>query len=601
MKIRIPILVQDPSFWESREAEENGLPPVEEVEFEYADFRDGPETDLVTISDSVKVVFGKRRGKIHGYLSNSQKDMYSELRRLLQANDRSKLMQLLGSREFILVSTFACVLRTISLFERSNALGRPIQWHFSPSPLICQPCLDNVDKDARYQRDHKRIFFGFSPDPTHPDRITYLSLSREAVAHETAHAIVDGINPHLYENGNPHAAALHESLADLTALFVAIKSKSLMEYVLGLSSGSLEGENAFSQFAENIGSLLYGGTEKALRSFFNNEKLEERISSHYRASTVLSGAVWDVIRKLHAPYRDRLAKTKKYMRFRNPQYSASGEPLADIARRIRSLLYRALDYLPGGEITLADYGRALILVDRIQFGQDTKVAQSLEESFRQRRIFRDRLAARVDDDPSLYPALPEEGWSLMIESKQVLKSFIESSRAWLGIPSSLGFDKLIIEVQPRIDPPLSTAKFVEVENLRRDPTAVLRILWNEEVDNISGGKFSKIAAKRSKLVGTTIIIDCRADQILGRMSNASPTPELYPDLATRMSRENSIKANNYETGLYLENCRIVNSSTALETDSINLSGQVRGDTILLTGQGLSLHEGEYPTILVTSQ
>lgn len=599
MKIRIPILVQDPSFWESREAEANGLPPMEEVQFEYPDFRDGPQTDLVMISDSLKVVFEKKKGKIHGYRGKSGRDMYTELSGLMKANDRSKLMEVLSSREFILVSTFACVLRTMSLFERSNALGRPIVWNFSPSPLICQPIRDGAGKDARYQRAQKRLFFGHSPDPTKAGRITYLSLSREAVAHETAHAIVDGINPHLYENGNPHAGALHESLADLTALLVAIKSKALVNYVMNLSEGSLEGESAFSRFAENIGSLLYGGKKDALRSFVNDEKLEDVISSHYRASTVLSGAIWDIFRKLHAPYREKLAKTT-YKDFANPQYSASGEPLADLARRIRTLLYRALDFLPGGEITLADYGRALLLVDQLQFGKDTKVAQSLEEAFRRRGIFKDNLAAKVDDDPRDYPSMPAEGWAAMLDSRKISQSFIQNSRTWLGIPSELGFDQLIIEIQPKIDPPLAKSKFVEVNEFRKDAIAVLRLLWNEQVDNIVGGKLAEIAPKRSKLVGTTVIIDCKSNTILGRLSNASPTNELYPDPDIRLNRENSTKANNHEAGLYLENCRIVRADMDHEEgELVSITGQVLEDTITFSGEGLSLHEGEYPTILVT--
>ena len=189
----------------------------------------------------------------------------------------------------------------------------------------------------------------------------------------------------------------------------------------------------------------------------------------------------------------------------------------------------------------------------------------------------------------------------MLASRQLLQKFVQNSRAWLGIPSEVEYDHLTIEIQPRIDPPLAKFKFIEIEEFRKDPTAVLRILWNEPVDNIASGKLSQIAPSRAKLIGTTVIIDCLTDRILGRLSNASPTLGLYPDPAIRLARENNIKAHNHETGLYLENCNIVRAGVERpEGELISITGKVLQDTIMLSGEGLSLHEGEFPAILITS-
>ena len=257
--------------------------------------------------------------------------------------------------------------------------------------------------------ERQNDFFGPSTEVKPDTPNVYLSLSREFVAHETAHAILDGINPYLYDSFDPHARALHESLVDLTALLVAIKSSTLIEYVMGLSSGFLDGENAFSEFAENIGAILNGGKKGALRSFMNDAKLEEPVTSVYRASTVLSGAIWDLLREMHAPYRDELARTT-YKNKPNPQYSASGKPLTEVTCRLRLILYRALDYLPGGNITLADYGRALLLADMIHFGTSTRVAKSLKDMFLQRGIFKSNDSSHVDFDPMDSPLLPAGGW-----------------------------------------------------------------------------------------------------------------------------------------------------------------------------------------------
>jgi hypothetical protein len=600
-KIRIPILVQDPSFWESTGIDSTVFPPIEGAEFERPFFQDGPQTDLVEVSDAEVAVYERGQGKIGGFRDSAGKDILKELRKSIKVDDRKKIIELLYSPTFILVSTFACVLRTLSLFERKNILGRPIQWEFSPSPLICQPRLDEAKSDARYHRESKRIYFGASKDVSHPDRTVYFSLSREAVAHETAHAILDGINPHLYNSLNPHARALHESLADLSALLVAIKSDALKKYVLGLSSGSLDGENAFSQFAENIGAVLHGGKKDALRSFVNDEKLAHPITDAYLASTVLSGAIWDVIRGLHASHRDELARTK-YKDKPNPQYSASGEPLDSLTRRLRTLLYRALDYLPGGYITLADYGRALLLVDKIQFGPGTRIAESLEDAFRRRNIFKSDLASQVDEDPEQYPHLLAGGWAAMLERVEVRLDFIQNARSWLGIPGKLKFDRLTVEVR-EISSPIPQAKndFIEVVSFRTQPTGILRILWNEKVDNIQDGKLSKLAPKRAKLIGTTVIIDAVEDRILARLSNASPTEGLYQEAALRIDRQKEIQAHNDETGKYLERCSLkIDSADDKKIQLMSNTGRVVKDTLVFSGHGLSLHGDEYPMIGIAS-
>jgi len=602
MKIRIPILLQDPSFWDTMSVDGNALPPIEGAEFIRSSFEDGPRTDLVVISDAEQVAIEKGKGKIGGYRGPLGGNILAEIRDLLKTGDRKKILNALYSRQFILVSTFACVLRTMSVLENKNVLGRPIAWEFSPLPLECWPIEETKGKDARYVREAHRIYFGFSPGTDGKGQATYLSLSREAVAHETAHAIVDGINPHLYNTGNPHARALHESLADLTALLMTLKSNTLMDYVMGLSSGSLDGENAFSQFAENIGHLLSDGKRKTLRSFFNNEELTDPIGGGvYQASTVLSGSIWDVIRKHHAPYRNELARTV-YKDKPNPQYSASGRPLADLARRLRTLFYRALDYLPGGEITLADYGRALILVDRIQFGENTEIAKSLEEAFLRRKIFKYPMPSTTDDNPANYPPLPAGGWQAITANQKLRKDFIQGARNWLGIPNDIGFDQLVVEIQPSIEPPESESEFIEVVNFRNSPVGILRILWNETVANIPGGRMSNIAPRRAKLVGTTLVIDSVKERILARLSSATPTDDLYPRAEIRNARELEISAHDDETGLYLDDCRIVNTEQLDGSgELISNTGRIQGNTIFLSGRGLSLHADDVPAILIKAE
>lgn len=570
------------------------MPPAESAEFERPVFLDGPATDMVEIQDDVRAKYLPGNKIIGGYGGSAGEDLLKEVKKVIAAGDHQKITDLLYSREFVLVSTFACVLRTLGLFERKNILGRPLAWQFSPGRLVCQPRLPLAEPDARYQRQERRIFFSYSDKAAPGNQTLYLSLSREAVAHETAHAIVDGINPHLYTAFTPHSLALHESLADLTALLVAIKSETLMKYVMDQSGGSLDGESAFSRFAENIGRAMSGGQLNALRSFSNKESLAETFTDCYQASTVLSGAVWDVICQLHAPYRDKLAKTK-YKNKSDPQYSASGEPLADLARRLRTVLYRALDILPGGDISLADYGRAVLLADRIQFGADTGVAQGLTQAFLKREIFRTPSAAEVECPPTNIPAAPAGGWAALLNNEQAARDFVNKERAWLGIPDNVSAGQLVIERQPCIHAPQSPKEFIEVKSFRTEPVGILRVLWPITADTFLGRLLWKIVSKRISILGTTVIIDIANNGVLARLSNASSTKELYPDQLLRLGRQAEIDEKNKSTGLFLDSfCLQTGSETSLAVSS----GTVKDGVLSFSGHGVSLKKGDQPTISI---
>jgi len=78
--------------------------------------------------------------------------------------------------------------------------------------------------NAFYQRDSHSLQFFYNQARTAPGRTIYTCLSRDIVAHETGHAIIDGIVPDLADNSSPQSLALHEGLADLTALLLAFSS-----------------------------------------------------------------------------------------------------------------------------------------------------------------------------------------------------------------------------------------------------------------------------------------------------------------------------------------------------------------------------------------
>ena len=74
---------------------------------------------------------------------------------------------------------------------------------------------------------------------------------------------------------------------------------------------------------------------------------------------VLTGALYSIIMKIHSARVGELAEREN-----KSEFSVSGKALAISADHFKRMILRALDYLPPGEISFADYGRAIIAADQ---------------------------------------------------------------------------------------------------------------------------------------------------------------------------------------------------------------------------------------------
>ena len=147
---------------------------------------------------------------------------------------------------------FATVYRTMYLFEQPDTLGRKIRWAFDAPQLLVVPRAGWL-ANAYYERaSHSLQFFSFVAD----DKTIHTSLSRDIVAHETAHALIDGIVPDLYDAYDPQSLALHEGIADLTAMLMAFSSHDCATAILKKTKGSIAKSTAFSSIGEQFGRAL---------------------------------------------------------------------------------------------------------------------------------------------------------------------------------------------------------------------------------------------------------------------------------------------------------------------------------------------------------
>ena len=99
--------------------------------------------------------------------------------------------------------------------------------------------------NAFYSPEAHGILFGyFRASTTHPGRnlpgqTIFTCLSHDIIAHETTHAIVDGIRKYFIEPTNIDVPAFHEAFADLAALFRHFSHKEVLLDTMQKTGGQL--------------------------------------------------------------------------------------------------------------------------------------------------------------------------------------------------------------------------------------------------------------------------------------------------------------------------------------------------------------------------
>ena len=205
------------------------------------------------------------------------------------------------SASTIAVNAFGTVFQTVKMFEGADALGRPVDWAFGSEQLLVVPRAGEW-ANAFYDRSTRSLqFFWF---PATSGNTVHTALSRDIVAHECGHALLDAVVPSLYDSSTPQSIAIHEAIADLIAVLMALDSRALRTAVLARSDNSLDGANAFNDIAEEFGLARPGPNgvkRRALRELDNTSTLKDLAGARpHQLSTVLSGIFYDSLSAIYA-------------------------------------------------------------------------------------------------------------------------------------------------------------------------------------------------------------------------------------------------------------------------------------------------------------
>jgi hypothetical protein len=489
-KIKVPIMIQDPLT-----SRYDGMQTIQHIYIEDEEyFLDGPITRRVAVLDFDPYT-GQLNPGVKFFHPPNRKVGYYYMRPPRSADDYDKYD--IYQPEFIALSVFGTAYRVLELIEKNDTLGRKLRWGFEAPQLLIVPRAGEYP-NAFYDPVSHSLQFFFVQSPDDPNQKVYAALSRDIVAHETGHAVLDGIVPFLRHGISTESRALHETIADMTALLMALNSGYLTKTVLDHTRGSIERPTAFSAIADQFAEAL--GREHALRDLCNDKtrgELGPRPSA-YALSEMLSGALYAVIMQMHEYEKPIRAKKKRYASKPDPIFSASGEALAVVGESIKNMIFRALDYLPPGDISFADFGRALLLANRQGTPLEKRGRDWLVAEFVKRGTVSSAAELTAVDAEITFSALQAIDLEQLQSSDWVAYKFANEHRDFLGIPDDISF-----QVHPRL-----------VADHKRYRTSgrelLFKVSWAAEEQHTFGPLLV--------FFGTTLMIDWETKQIVGLLT-----------------------------------------------------------------------------------
>lgn len=272
-------------------------------------------------------------------------------------------------------NVFAIAARTLDIFE--SALGRRVPWSGRGHQLFLVPAAFR-EANAFYDPDAHAIFFGYFDGPD--GSWHYTSLSHDIVAHETTHAILDGLRSRFIEPGLPDQAAFHEAFADLVALLSAFSLHDVIEKLIG---GTAVGDlipaarvspealrlSSFLAIGNELGTVLgenYGGYQRgdALRrsvelmpspTLLRDPNFEE---PHRRGEILVAAVTQTFVRMWSERLVALQAGGQQISRAR------AAEEGAKAADHLLRMAIRAIDYSPPLEFAFDDFLDAMIVADQ---------------------------------------------------------------------------------------------------------------------------------------------------------------------------------------------------------------------------------------------
>lgn len=328
-----------------------------------------------------------------------------------------------GNPQFHQQMVYAVSMATIRNFEQ--ALGRKVLWRSHTVQTTNGKYKEAFVKQLRiyphalreanafYNPSKKALLFGYfnattvQPGTHLPGGIVFTCLSHDIIAHETTHAILDGIHRRFIEQTHPDALAFHEAFSDIVALFQHFSYPEVLRQQIAKTRGDLASQNLLGQLAQEFGVAI--GNYNTLRDAIGlvnpatgqweplvpDPQDYQTVTEPHARGSILVAAVFDAFTSI---YKNRVADLLR-IASGGTGVLPSGALHPDLVNRLAVeaskaaqhvllMCIRALDYCPAVSMTFGEYLRAIITadIDLVPY-DDRGYRVAFIEAFRRRGIY----------------------------------------------------------------------------------------------------------------------------------------------------------------------------------------------------------------------
>ncbi len=307
-----------------------------------------------------------------------------------------------GNPQFHQQMVFAVAMKVIKTFER--ALGRKVTW--APRWNTQTGEYEQVQKlrvyphalreaNAYYSMQKKALLFGYfqSANASAGASWIFTALSHDIIAHETTHAVLDGLHRRYAEATSVDSLAFHEAFADIVALLSHFTLTEAVHAHIQQKGGDLDQAGVLSGLAEQFAVGTTG--RSSLRQYVGvapDPGLLAQTNECHDRGAILVAAVFDAFLTIYVTRTDDLLRIGKVTR-------SDGKRLdPDLANRLTReavkaadhvlrMCIRALDYMPPVDVRFGEFLRGIITADADLVQNDPlNYRLAFSEAFRRRGI-----------------------------------------------------------------------------------------------------------------------------------------------------------------------------------------------------------------------
>ena len=406
-----------------------------------------------------------------------------------------------GDPRFHQQMVYGVAMTTIRHFE--TALGRVALW----GPRLTRDVAGEVVRPARpedeyvgrlriyphalrqanayYHPSKKALLFGYFPargadvGRNLPGGTVFTCLSYDVIAHETTHALLDGLHRYFTEPSNPDVYAFHEAFADVVALFQHFSHPEVLRQQIARTRGDLGRENMLGVLAAQFGEAQ--GRRGALRQYLGRRAADgtwepvrpdpsaiAKVTESHERGAILVAALFRAFTNV---YENRVQDLRRIAtggtgllpegNLHPDLVNRLADEAAKAASHLLTMCIRALDYVPPVDLTFGEYLRALITADYdLVRNDDRRYRLSVVSAFRDWGIYpADVRSLSVDSLlwcppersafrrlPDFFHALNVTQWDLTTDRRaayQSMRAMNARFNAWLRTGIREGHDRFL--------------------------------------------------------------------------------------------------------------------------------------------------------------